>query len=264
MNALWRNRVVPALVVCALSLASAGPLRADLIPIDLRSLADTNVTASSAYSGANYYYTRPGRVSDWYLMPGAFPSGPTGNALDGPSYSPPGTTSYVAAYRWMSANQTIDNQWIAWNLGTVCAVKEIQVWNENEPGASTSRGVKTLNLWTSSDGTNWFKKLSDVNWSTLPTDGTIGPNGGITIPANGGVRGTGLASYTGFRWVLPETITTRWIKFDVNSSFEGSGNGFVGLTEVTFFQVPEPATMAFLAIGGLAMAAGAIRRRRVA
>jgi len=52
------------------------------------------------------------------------------------------------------------------------------------------------------------------------------------------------------------TVDVRYIKFVVNSNY---GGGWTGLDEVKFNQVPEPATMALLGLGGLF-----VRRRQKA
>ena len=139
---------------------------------------------------------------------------------------------------------TIANQWITFDLGAEYDLASVSIWNFNrdagEQGGSddyTNLGIKQMDVLVSSDNTNW---------TTALTDQTL-------------TEASGLSTYAGE--VVTLSVTgVRYVKFDVDTIFNSSPGGpQVGLSEVRFTAVPEPATMSLLGIGGLL---ALVRRRR--
>ncbi|MEI7901170.1 MAG: invasin domain 3-containing protein [bacterium] len=120
-------------------------LSTTLIPIDLRPVATTAVTASSTYT--DYL---PEYVSDWSDMTGTFPDGPDG----------------IDAWQWSSdGNQDPSLDWIAWDLGATYTLGKVHVWNDN----SYANGIKTVDIEVSSDGITWTKTAyTGVSWPDAP------------------------------------------------------------------------------------------------
>jgi hypothetical protein len=209
-----------ALGVLGLAAGQAAPLYAGIIAIDLRPVAGTAVTASSFYSEGEPSDDPPRKASDWSGMTGAFPNG-------------------VASTDWWIswASQGHDDldytsEWIAWDLGGTYTLSKVHVWNYNE-GGYTDESIKKLDIqkWT---GAAWENAYTGLEWSQAPDRG----------------------DYAGFDQQFSTPITTSKIRFANLENF-GSTYG-AGVSEVVFYAVPEPATLALLGLGGLAV----IRRRR--
>jgi autotransporter-associated beta strand protein len=190
--------------------------------------------ASGITATASSSYTPDGRTPNQTVnlsgMTGTFPNGTAGS---GPANA-----------MWLSNNATGAGTYISWDLGLSYTLSKIRVWNYNESGI-TGRGVKTLNLQTSADGSIWTNAIAaTVDWTS------IGANGTITSTGNGTsqVQGTGAAGYGGFDWTLPNALTTRYIRFNNTQNF-ATADAYTGISEVAFFpaavtSVNLPATSA--------------------
>jgi len=150
---------------------------------------------------------------------------------------------------WLTTGSGFDgidpDPWVQFDLGDVYTITSFQVWNYNELAGSvdlTTRGVK---------GVSVEYGLNESLGSTVP---------GINQFAQADATNT----YTGevFNGFAP--FDARYIKFDIDEGINvgnyGDTNTFYGLSEVQFTGtlVPEPGSLALLAIGGLLIA----RRRR--
>ena len=219
-------RTCTSLILCGLAVLVAGeaaPLYAEVIPIDLRTVAGTAVTASSFYSEGAPSEDPPWKASDGSGMTGTFPNG-------------------VASTEWWTswASQGHDDlnytsEWIAWDLGGTYTLSKVHVWNYNENGY-TDESVKKLDIqkWT---GAAWENVYTGLEWSQAPDSD----------------------EYAGFDQEFSTPITTSKIRFANLENFGGEGANYgVGVSEVVFY-VPEPATMALLGIGALGM----VMRRRL-
>jgi len=132
--------------------------------------------------------------------------------------------------------------WVLFDLGAVYTVDSMEVWNFSEADWSVNRGVNAVTVEYG---------LTAALGSTVAgiTNLTIAP------ASAGGITGTTYAM---------GSVDARYIKIDIAPG-AGIGNHgdtsiFYGMNEVQFdgTEVPEPATMSLLAIGGLAL----IRRRK--
>ena len=119
---------------------------------------------------------------------------------------------------------------ITFDLGTVTGINGMAVWNWNGNGTSVY-GIQALTIEQSLNGTS-FTPIAGA-----PTSFAEGSNGG-----------TELAQLFSF------AATTRFVRFDVTSSFYRDG---AGLDEVMFTtpdsRVPEPGMGALAALGVAAM-----------
>ena len=173
-------------------------------------------TASSSYI-VNSDNRSPINTVNLSGMTGTFPNGTASNLANSTNQT-----------MWLSNNTTGSGTWIAYDLGTSSTVSAIRVWNYNE-ATVTGRGVKTLNLQTSTDGITWANAsglTSTVDWTAIGANGTI----------TGTVQGTGAAGYAGFDWTLPTALNTRYIRFNNTQQFNSGGGAYTGISEVAFFQ----------------------------
>ena len=137
-------------------------------------------------------------------------------------------------HMWLSANGDED-PWVLFDLGDRYRLETIKIWNYNEAGALTTRGVSEFELFVSSDGLD-FRSLGIFDLDIAP----------------------GLDDVD-FSELLPlNAFDVQYVIFDILDNHGDAS--YVGLSEVHFHGVviPEPATIALLALGALA----ALRRRR--
>ena len=190
-----------------------------------------SVTASTTYNNSSegpYYPTK--------LIDGS------GLDINGPgTHSTVSNNSYSGGQHgtmWMST-QTAD-AWLIFDLGQVYAdLDYVKIWNWNWSGYDTSyRCAKNVNIYVSdtplADGDAGWTLDSQVVLNKGPGD-DVTPYGDI-VPIN--------------------TANVRYIDIHIVDSYDAIP--YIGLSEVQFYDTPEPATIALLGMGLF----GLIRRRK--
>jgi hypothetical protein len=158
---------------------------------------------------------------------------------------------------------TPNGPWIEFNLGGTHALADMHVWNypENAPNHSwTSQGLKDIEVlytttgggaggWGSDTAGDWTS-LSLVTLNQASTMAITDINGLPAVLSQEIPFGGADAAYVIIRVANPND----------NLSWNYAGTNWdVGLGEVRFYAVPEPASLALLGLGGLAL----FRRRRM-
>jgi hypothetical protein len=160
----------------------------------------------------------------------------TGDAV--PATYPSHSTSSNDMWRTLkpSDGQPIVGANVQFELGDSYDLFGFHLWNYNEywSGGESNRGIKIATVEYSTDnGTNWIS-LGDMTFA----------------------QASGLSSYTGEDYSFASTlIGVTDVRFTV---VENHGGDRVGLSEIRFAAVPEPASLVLLGLGSL----GFLRKRK--
>ncbi|NQU24993.1 MAG: PEP-CTERM sorting domain-containing protein, partial [Candidatus Nealsonbacteria bacterium] len=141
------------------------------------------------------------------------------------------------------------NPEIVFDLGEEQPVDYVKVWNYNEflPNRPelAGRGVHLMDVYIAGEDEVFMLLAGDVELDLAPQLADV--DFGQIVPLGG--------------------ANARYIKFDnlrnfpADGGFPGGDNNFVGLSEVQFYAVPEPATGLLLVLGGLTVLIARRRRR---
>lgn len=140
---------------------------------------------------------------------------------------------------WLSASGNRPTITIDFDLGGTFDVDSVHLWNWTYNSATNTRGVTTMDISFSSNGTDFANTLQDVAFTPYPTASTSATSETQTFAAVNGVTHIRLT--------------------DINNALD-PGDAYVGFSEIRFGEaVPEPSTSALLGLGGLALI---LRRRK--
>lgn len=184
----------------------------------------------------------------------------------------PATGQHAAGTQqsWRSVNTgTLADQWIQWDLGASFTLDSIKVWNYND-SSRYAAGIRQVDIYISNVATPGDPEIAGAgngdNW-TLWADNAILAAG----PGAAGYTGFDLATVALTETFALNTVSTRYVRFEVDSTFRsdginlGGGTGddidIAGLAQIEFYQadgVPEPSSALLGCLGVLAL----LRRRR--
>ena len=128
-----------------------------------------------------------------------------GSGLDASSQH--GTTP--DGYMWLNDYSTTG--WIGFDLGAVTALSGFQLWNYNEAGNFTNRGMQSADVIVSLDGVTGTS-LGNFSFAKAP----------------------GTATYAGDDYSLAEPVLARYVLFDNAVNFGGPSSDTLGLSEIRF------------------------------
>jgi len=197
---------------CVLGYADGhvGVMKDDLPTAQLKSarivmsiIKPTNAGASSVYQTRvpALAYNATGLASD--LITG----------VDAPA-TWPGHGTDAAATMWMSNTGTVSAQWIWFDLGAVYTIAGFHLWNHNQAGGWSIRGIRTANVTFSADFTTWTSAVA-----CTPAEFT---------------KASESATYQGETYLLATPQNARYVQFAVTQNW-GDGS-FVGISEIRFLK----------------------------
>ena len=195
------------------------------------------VTTSSALSGL---------FAGSQLVDGSGFGGSAPNFTDADSDGLPEHGNGVTGMHWLSLKADVAGQWVAFDLGQSWQLDTMRIWNYNQ-GSWQLRSVQSAKLYYSTAVDP--DETDPSGWTQL-----VGPNTGGAFTL---ARATGAADYDDVIDLAFGGATARHVLIDVQTNY-GSDSDGVGLSEVQFYNVPEPATLSLLALPAIAL----IRRRR--
>ncbi|MEI7898932.1 MAG: Ig-like domain-containing protein [bacterium] len=143
------------------------------------------------------------------------------NTINGSGLSSPNMPADPVAGPWPSHNNDVNSMWLAYpktsnpnltiifNLGDVYALTGAHVWNYNESGVFSNRGIKDVDVYVSNDTNNWGSKVDSWLFAKASGGSDTGTN-------------QNFSSATAF---------VRYVKFVPTSDWGGDSQG---LSEVRF------------------------------
>jgi len=142
-----------------------------------------------------------------------------------------------------------DTPWVLFTFDEAYDIAGVSIWNYGNQ--NTGRGARHVSIFTSTDNVNFtlvdtieVERAAPEWWTVTPDEQQFFFDEAVT------------AKYVKF------VFLDNWYgtEFYQGTSFENGwmGQSAVAMTRVDFQQIPEPATMSLLALGGLAL----LRRRK--
>ncbi len=140
---------------------------------------------------------------------------------------------------WQGNNANNADAWLRLELDDSYLLTGLYLWNDaNTPGGG--RAIKDFDIKVSND------VVEPIDWSTVAVLDSF-------TAAN---TPSGVANVVGEKFTFTTPTPARWVMLEVNSDY-GDTFGPV-ISEVRLLAIPEPTSLALLAMGGVMMA----RRRR--
>ena len=173
------------------------------------------------------------------------------NAIDGSGLLANGDHDTAGSGHWLG--QPHEPNWLIVDLGASYPLDRVEVWNYNNGTvgvAGSDRGMRQTSIWlhdgptepNASNGDENGNDFVSTGWSLFELDHPF-------------VEGPGTNPFSSTETVSFGGANARFVAFEIKNNHTAFGaDGFVGISELQFFAVPEPSTLALLALGGLAMA----------
>ncbi len=133
------------------------------------------------------------------------------------------STAGVATANAMWLSNGTRSTWITFDLGAVQTLTGFHLWNYNEIGNLSRRGIKTAGLYigTTLPPNYTAYAESGAAWGTLVTNMTF-------------FQASGAIGDAGRDYSFANTVTTRYVQVYVTSNFNND-NAYTGLSEIRFY-----------------------------
>jgi len=180
------------------------------------------VTSGSYTVGGSFISPIAATAESYYVPDDRAP----GHTIDGSGMTPntPVPSSICstapAGKMWLSNNKV--QTWITYDLGSTQTFIGFYVWNYNEAGVYSGRGVKTAGIYygTSLLANGSSYASAGATWGTLEENMTF-------------IQASGTSSCTSTRYTFATPITSRYIQIYVTANF-GTSDNYTGLSEILF------------------------------
>ncbi len=125
---------------------------------------------------------------------------------------------------WLSfpvAAGSFTNAFITFDLGSVQPIHQMKVWNYNEGGVNTGRGLQRADIQVAGEDLVFTTQLANQNFTKAP--GTFANNFAQSINMTG--------------------VLARYVRINVLTNYGGASDGRVGLSKVRFINTNVPPTV---------------------
>lgn len=254
MKMMTTKTLLTALAACTLGVAGTSADAGTLInDYSVGNASNIGVTASSEINSFNQaLYTLTTNLSNAEFAPGV---------LDNPADGQHGSSTRQSWRGNETADAAVAEEWIQWDLGASYQLDSIRVWNYND-SSRFDDGIHTVDIYLSNAAVPGDPEIAGVgngdNWTHWAVDAIL-----TSAPGTAGYTGFDLETVVGSALPAGEF---RFVRFEVDSThrmegqtLSGSDSNNASLSQIEFFAVPEPGSLALLGLGGVLVAS---RRRR--
>lgn len=211
--------------------------------------ASVQITGVSASASSEFLYQGNPFFTASHLVDG---SGMIGDLHDTTAANMWLTEKPPAGPRFVYEHPAASNDYyfVEFDLGQVYQLGEMWVWNYaaiNATGDYSARGLKDVYIKTSTDGVNW-SLFAGPGYDNTHRLGKTNTTLGVPFAHNSEIDFGGMDA----RYVL--VYSAPWVSGENGFIIEpewGAYQGYWGLSEVRFHEVPEPTTLLILGLGGL-------------
>jgi hypothetical protein len=237
------NKTLTTLAAAAGLLAGAGTASAQTLINTYPSATTSNITATASSISTNTSVNGPDRT-----------------VIESNNGFVPATGLHAAGTQqsWRSAPGDaagLANQWIQWDLGASFTLDSIKVWNYND-SSRYAAGIRQVDIYISNTATPGDPEIAGAgngdNWTLWAGNAILSAG-----PGAAGYTGFDLATVASTETFALNTVSTRYVRFEVDSTFRsdainlGGGTGdatdVAALAQIEFYAVPEPSSFALIA-----------------
>ncbi|MCX6879975.1 MAG: hypothetical protein NTW21_40170 [Verrucomicrobia bacterium] len=163
----------------------------------------------------------------------------TSDAIDGGGMTPNNPVTVASTCSTDASTMYLSNgvvqTWITFDLGSSQTLTGFRLWNYNEGGSWSGRGVKDAGIYVG---------------TSMPADGSsyasMGPSWGTVVQDFTFSQATGASGCPGVDYMFTTPVVGRYIQIYVTANF-GTADTYTGISEIRFYKpyVPEANILSF-------------------